>query len=309
VRKRLDIPAGADEEPLPENAGALIRSWQALRAEVEVSVGQLRPGLFRLTVRIANATPWTGGDRAAALAQALVSTHTILRVTDGAFVSMTDPPADLAGEVAACRNLGTWPALVGADGDRGAMLSSPIVLPDYPRIAPESPGDLFDGTEIDQMLVLNILTLTDEEKAEVRATDPRGRAILERTEALTSDDFMRLHGAIRDFRVLRPEAADGFPTIETLDAPAPDSVEVAGVAIAPGSRVRLRPRPGGDVFDIALAGRVAIVEAIEQDYDARLHVAVTLEDDPGRDLGLARQPGHRFFFAPEEVEPLLLGDG
>ena len=80
--------------------------------------------------------------------------------------------------------------------------------------------------------------------------------------------------------------------------------EVAGVAIAPGSRVRLRPHPGGDVFDIALTGRVAVVEAIEQDYEERIHVAVTLEDDPGRDLGLARQPGHRFFFAPDELEPL-----
>ena len=82
-----------------------------------------------------------------------------------------------------------------------------------------------------------------------------------------------------------------------------DSVMVQGVAVAKGDGVILRPRPGGDIFDLALAGRKAIVESIEQDYEGKLHFAVILEEDPGKDLGMLRQPGHRFFFTPEEVEP------
>jgi hypothetical protein len=83
-----------------------------------------------------------------------------------------------------------------------------------------------------------------------------------------------------------------------------EHVEVSGASIKTGDRVRLRPRAGGDIFDLALAGQIAIVESIEQDYEDRVHLAVVVEDDPGHDLGMLRQPGHRFFFSPEEVEPL-----
>lgn len=81
-------------------------------------------------------------------------------------------------------------------------------------------------------------------------------------------------------------------------------VIVDGVEVARGSRVRLHPRPGGDILDLALAEKVAIVESIQQDFEDNVHIAVTVEDDPGRDLGEARQPGHRFFFSISEVEPL-----
>ena len=83
-----------------------------------------------------------------------------------------------------------------------------------------------------------------------------------------------------------------------------ESVNVSGVEVKAGDRVRLRPKAGGDIFDLALAGQVALVESIEQDYEGRNHLAVVLEDDPGRDLGMLRQPGHRFFFSTEEVEPV-----
>jgi hydrogenase maturation protease len=92
---------------------------------------------------------------------------------------------------------------------------------------------------------------------------------------------------------------------EELERPGPDAVEVDGVALRARSRVRLRPRAGGDVFDLALAGRTAVIEGIEQDLDGNVKLAVAVDDDPGRDLGLRRQPGHRFFFAPDEVEPLV----
>ena len=83
-----------------------------------------------------------------------------------------------------------------------------------------------------------------------------------------------------------------------------DNLEIGGVEVRPGDHVRLRPREGGDVLDIALRGKIATVEAIEQDYEGKVHLAVIINDDPGRDLGTERQPGHRFFFAPQEVEPV-----
>jgi hypothetical protein len=170
---------------------------------VEVQAGPQREGTFRVTVRITNTTPWGGEDRESTLKQTFVSTHTTLEVDGGEFVSLMDPPEDLRGAAQGCENLKTWPVMVGEEGERSTMLSSPIILYDYPQIAPESPGDLFDGTEIDQMLILNVLNLTDEEKEEMRASDPRGREILERCESLSPEELMRLHGTFRDIRMLR----------------------------------------------------------------------------------------------------------
>jgi hypothetical protein len=90
------------------------------------------------------------------------------------------------------------------------------------------------------------------------------------------------------------------------DAARLDSVIIFGVEVKPGARVRLWPQKTADIMDMALKGKVAIVEAIERDFDDHVHLAVVLEDDPGRDLGMMRQPGHRFFFSLEEVEPLAL---
>ena len=101
--------------------------------------------------------------------------------------------------VKGCQNLRTWPVMVGNKGERDAMLSSPIILYDYPQIAPESPGALFDGSEIDEILSLRIMTLSDDEKEQMRQ-DERTREILERTEALTPEQFMKMHGTIRDLR-------------------------------------------------------------------------------------------------------------
>ena len=140
-----------------------------------------------------------------ALARALVSAHTILEVRAGDFVSLVDPPESYRSFAAACQNVGTWPVLVGEDGQRDTMLSSPIILYDYPQIAPESPGDLFDGAEIDEILSLRILTMTDEEKQEMRQSDERARQILERTEALPAEHFAKLHGALRGLRAAREE--------------------------------------------------------------------------------------------------------
>jgi hypothetical protein len=299
-RAPVDIPAGEECEPLA--GGVVVRRWQPLQGTLDVGMEHLHDGVFRLTAVVSNTLPWLAGDRDAALRQTFVSTHTILTAHDAQFVSLTDPPPELKSLAGGCENVGTWPVLAGEEGDRRTLLSSPIILYDYPRIAPESHGDLFDAGEIDQLLALNILTLTDEEKSEMRATDPRVRQILERTEALTAEDLMGLHGTIRELRILREEGPVNR-LFDDVERPVPRSITVGGCELVPGSRVRLRPSAGRDIMDLVLAGKTAIVEAIEQDYDERIHLAVTVEDDPGRELGQERMIGHRFFFSPDEVEP------
>lgn len=204
----IHIPAGEEREELRDpagaSAGAIVRSWRSLEGAVEVRCERLDAGLFKVTVHISNTTPWAGGSREDALRSTFASTHTTLRAHAGEFVSLTDPPPELRPAAEGCRNTGTWPVLVGEEGDRHVLLSSPIILSDYPEVAPESPGDLFDGGEIDELLTLNILSLTDEEKREMRDSDPRAREILERTESLTGEELMRLHGAIRELQVRQP---------------------------------------------------------------------------------------------------------
>ena len=178
----FEIPGGSETEPLPN--GEMVRTWRGLRGHVDVTV---EPG-GRVTARIENTTPWSGEEREDALRQTLCSTHAILRTRAGKFVSATESH---------CESAGLWPVLVGEDGARDTMLAAPIILPDYPQIAPESPGDLFDATEIDKLLILNVLALTPEEQEEMRASDRRAREILDRCAGLSPEDLMRLHGAMR----------------------------------------------------------------------------------------------------------------
>lgn len=202
-RAAIAVAAGREVENLGQD-GALIRSWHALEGELQVGAERLDAAdTWRVSVHIENTTPFPGGTREDALARTFCSSHTMLHASPAQFVSLADPPESLKQAAADCRNLGTWPVLVGEAKQRETVLSSPIILEDYPRVAPESPGDLFDGGEIDQLLILNILALTDEEKAEMAASDPRAREILERTEALTPDQLMALHGTIREFGMVR----------------------------------------------------------------------------------------------------------
>jgi hypothetical protein len=145
------------------------------------------------------------------------------------------------------------------------MLSSPIILYDYPRIAPESPGDLFDGTEIDEILTLRVMAMTDAEKSEMRQVNDFARRILERTESLGRDHMMKMHGTIRD---LRPFEED-FSSNTRLE-----SVSVGGVSLKAGDRVRIHSKGRADIMDLALAGKTAVIEAIEQDSEARVHHAL-----------------------------------
>jgi hypothetical protein len=198
----IAVRAGCQQEELLDAAGrgtgALMRSWHALDGDVPISCEDAAANVLRVGVEVRNRTAFDGSTRQQALASTFCSTHVRLHARDGAFVSLTNPPQELRAAARACRNEGAWPVLVGEPGNRTTMLCSPIILEDHPRIAPESPGDPFDGAEIDQLLILNLLSLTEEEKDEMRANDPRAREILERTEALTPDELMRLHGTIRE---------------------------------------------------------------------------------------------------------------
>jgi hypothetical protein len=204
VRRQFALPATRTVEPIREVsglvAGLIVRTQEPLECSIEVRAESCEAQLSRVTVRISNQTPFAGAPREGregVLASSLLSAHTILRLRGGEFVSLLEPPPQFQDAASACRNVGTWPVLAGEAGQRDTMLSSPIILYDYPQIAPESPGDLFDGAEIDEILSLRILTLTDEEKTAMRSSDERARRILERTETLPPEHFMKMHGVLR----------------------------------------------------------------------------------------------------------------
>ncbi len=207
------FPGARRSEPVRgmdgEVVGVLIREQQPIGGVVEAKAAEASAGLFRVTLCVTCRTPMAGADGATrdeALLRSLVSTHAILEVQGGKFVSLMDPPVDAREAAAACRNVGIWPVIVGEVGETDAMLASPIILYDYPQIAAESPGDFFDGTEIDEMLTLRIMTLTDEEKGEMASVDERTRALLARTEATARDQLLGLHGTLRG---LQPMPGEG----------------------------------------------------------------------------------------------------
>jgi hypothetical protein len=290
--------------------GTVVRRQHAVRGKVVLAAQDVADGLVRLTARVENETPLETGaaiDRDEAILASLVSTHAILGVRGAEFVSLLEPPDAWREAAEACRQVGLWPVLAGEPGQRDTMLAAPIILYDYPQVAPESPGDLFDATEIDEILTLRILTLTDEEKRAMSALDTRAHALLARTEALAREQLMGLHGT---FRGLQPwSTASGDESRSQGRGPENqagplDAIRVAGVEYRRGARVRLQPGGDADIFDLALKGRTATIAAIEQDYEDHIHLAVTVDDDPGRDLGVSGQPGHRFYFRPDEVVPL-----
>jgi hydrogenase maturation protease len=209
----VQIASGRSQEQLAGEDGAvrgrLMYSWSRIDGKVEVSAEPVGQGCFRLTVRIANVTsmdPDQVSVRCEAVKQTMVSTHTIMFVCGGEFVSMLETPDHLKAAAESCSNIKTWPVLAGVKGSHHAMLSSPIILYDYPQVSPESPQDLFETTEIDELLTLSIMTLTDEERREMRESDPRGRAILERTDSMSQEELMKLHGSIRNLQALRRDS-------------------------------------------------------------------------------------------------------
>jgi hypothetical protein len=218
VQRTFSFLGGRDTETVADDGGAIaafvIRSREEVTCSIEVRAIRRADDLFELTVLVANATPAAAKQnwlRKEALMNSLLSAHTVLGISGGEFISMIDPPADVREFAAGCQNIGTWPVLAGHENARNAMLSSPIILYDFPQVAPESAGDLFDGTEIDEILALRILTLTEDEKREVRTADDRAREVLERTESMPAEHFMKLHGVLRGTKPTDSSLPDARP--------------------------------------------------------------------------------------------------
>ncbi|MFI7296375.1 hypothetical protein [Streptomyces sp. NPDC050121] len=335
-------PAREDTAPVLDAAGRtvgrLIRRCEEISGAVRLSAREL-DGPYRtvrLTAVVENTSDWTppegrGADRDAALPRSLVATHLLMALSAGSFLSMTDPPEWAKGAVAACRNLHTWPVLAGEPGRADLVLSSPIILEDHPAIAPESPGALYDATEIDEILALRTAALTDEEKREARGTDERAAAVIELADSMPAEVLERLHGAVRSLReatgpatpapgpaapgpaphvgfpdeygVPRPDTPWWDPASDAGFDPARDRVVVDGRSVGKGSRVELRPGlRHTDAQDIFLRGRTARVEAVLHDVDGGVHLAVTVDGDPGADI--RREQGRFLYFQPDEVTPL-----
>ena len=209
------LPGQRQVEPVRENGkivALVVREQQPLVVATELTAEPVAQDLYKLRLSIQNQTPLEDASqmsREQAQMRSLVSTHAILWAEEGEFVSLIDPPDEWREAAQSCRNLGTWPVLVGDEQRRDTVLCSPIILYDFPQVAPESPGNLFDGTEIDEILTLRVLTLTDEEKRLAAAVDERSKGLLERTEALDRDQLIRLHGTIRGLRPVREENLHG----------------------------------------------------------------------------------------------------
>ncbi len=202
------FPSSSETEllrnPAGQLAGVVRRTQHEVTGTVSVTAKELVRGLYKITIDIANNTPLprNQGDRDSAMLRSLVSAHTILTAGDGTFVSLLDPPDALREAAAGCGNHGNFPVLVGTAPERDMLLCSPIILYDYPQIAPESANAFYDATEMDEMLTLRVLTLTGEEKDAMRLADDHVRNLLERTEQGAREQLSRTHGAIRG---LRPE--------------------------------------------------------------------------------------------------------
>jgi hypothetical protein len=309
----LEIPLAFDatrsEEPVCTGEGAvagrIVRECWPLRGTLRLRCEAVPggSGLVRLRAVVENDSDVVAAaSRSEVVRTAFVSTHLLLAVQDGRFLSPIDPPEVAAQATAALENKYTWPVLVGdasVDAQRASLvLSAPIVLGDFPAVAPQTEGDAHDGLEIDQLLTLGVLALSDAERAEARATDPRARAIVERAENFGDERISRAHAGTM-FGV--PSEARGLDSLEQLDVPALDCVYVNGTKITKGSSVRLVPKGRADVWDTFLAGKRATVQAIHQDFEDRVYVAVTADDDPASEFH--EWYGRSFFYGPDEVEP------
>jgi hydrogenase maturation protease len=322
----IEVPGGQEVELAHAANGSvaarIVRERWPVSGVVRIAA-EPAGDLVKIRVRIENLGPWDGGgDREGALRRSLVGAHTLLAVRGGAFVSLLDPPPEAAAAASSCANQHTWPVLIGPEETRDVVLSSPIILYDHPAVAAESAGDFCDATEIDEILTLRVMTLTEDEKREARGTDERSRQIIERSDSIPEELFERMHGAIRSLGAAPAPSGESARTRETLAElsewesflnppgvvpPEEASIEVGGVRVANGSRVRLRPTRRADSMDLFLAGRAARVEGVYRDVEDVAWVAVSLEEDPASDLHSSH--GRFFYFYPEEIEPLESGAG
>ncbi|MBA2763542.1 MAG: hypothetical protein H0U42_02500 [Thermoleophilaceae bacterium] len=239
---------------------------------------RLRRDGDRVRMCVHNLTPFDvpDADRATALGSALLSTHVVVRLGDGRFISPLEAPGE---------NVNSFPVLA-SDDDR-AILGAAIVLPDHPQLAPQSKGGLFDSTEIEEALLLHVQTLSDGELEAIEDQDPAVREMIARAAAATPEDIFKLHAVMT-------------PSPEPMNMPGEHEIEIGGRTFQKGGKVILRLGTGGDPHDMMLNGRSATIERIYVDVEEGVHLAVTIDDDPGADV--MRSSGRYMFFKPQEVE-------
>ena len=315
VRHTVAVDGGEEIESI--GAGSVVRRRWPLRADLTLATTPL-DGATRLDVTVVNTAEQPGtGD--GSTRHSLLGAHLVIEARGASFVSLLEPPQHAAAAAATCHQDRCWPVLGGLPGDTDLLLGLPIILYDYPEVAQESPGALFDATEIDEILSLRVLTMTDAEKAEARATDPLAREIVDRVDAMSPETMTGLHGTLRypgppdevptftDLREVDPPRYGGDapwwdPAQDAAVDPHSDAVVVDGVRVTRGSVVRVHPQRRADAHDMFFADRLARVTAVLADVDGGTHVALVLVDDPAADLHDAA--GRYFYFAPDEIEPV-----
>jgi hypothetical protein len=326
VVRPVHVAGGDQIEPLAAAdgsvAGRLVRRRWPLSAGLKAAIAEV-DSYLRLEIAVENTASAPPGNPDGAIRSSLIGAHLLIKSSEAQFVSLLEPPATAAEAAAGCRQHRCWPVLAGLPGSTDVVLGSPIILYDHPEVAPESAGALFDSTEIDEILTLRIMTMTDDEKAEARATDPRAREIIDRCEQMTPEALQQLHGTLRQPRA---EAADPVPlrdaaihsiiwsdpaeqttpwwdpSADESVRPELDSVLIEGFPVSKGSRVRIHPSRRADAQDLFFADQDARVTAVISDVGGQVHVAVVLVDDPAGDLH--DWYGRYLYFAPEELEPL-----
>ncbi|MEY2580720.1 MAG: hypothetical protein QOE09_569 [Ilumatobacteraceae bacterium] len=323
------LPAGEDVELLRDHRGSLVgravRRREEVRGLVQISTRRVEAdsNLLKVSITVENTAEWADDgptDRDSVMGKSLIAVHTLLAVDDASFVSLLEPRPDAEAAVASCHNDGTFPVLIGNTETNDVMLSSPIILYDFPAVAPESAGDFCDSTEIDEILALRVMTLTDDEKAEARGTDARAAAIIDRCDDMPDEIWTRLHGAVRSLRPIETphetfaEVPSLEDTVAELDTPwwdpgqdssfdpFTDTMTIGGVKVGSGTRVRLKPSRRADAHDLFYADRLATVKGVFNDVDGAQHVAVALDDDPASDM--LEWQGRFLYFHPDEIEVL-----
>ena len=286
VERRVALPA----TPLTQLADDVTTefAFDRVRGRISMSAQAFADGIVRVSASLHNTTAVPEGlSRSEALRSSFLSTHVIAQVAGGRFMSPIAPPEHAAMAVMTSACVNTYPVLATPEDD--VLLGAAIILPDHPQIAPESRGDLFDGTEIEEALLLHLLVLSDDERDEIALQDPAVKEMLRRAIATTPEEFAKLRG--------RVTISDPEPEQEVRGE---DSVVVDGVRFRRGDHVRLRPDAGRKAQDHLLTGRAATIERIYLDYADSVHLCVTVDDDPGQDI--MRDIGRYLYFKPEEVE-------
>jgi len=280
---RFLAPSGERHRAEPQRAvGPGDFTFGEMSVRLRFSERALGDGRKEVAFRVENRTAAPAGlDRAGALRLSLISTHPLLTVKGGRFISQLEAP---------CDSVNTWPVLASPEDD--VMLGAAIVLPDHPQIAPESRGNLFDNTEIEEALVLHVQALSDAERAEIERQDPAVKEMVERACAVTPEELLKLHGRVT-LKPPEPSADVRDPTAGLPEA------EVDGVVFRRGGRVVVRPGLDADLQARMLEGRTVTVERIYRDYDGRIHLGVAL-DEPGQEI--LRETGRFLWFFPPEVE-------